>query len=310
MHSRPGNLSHRLLLSLFILSLFVSHVSANADSFPLTITDTRGATVVVNSQPNRIVSLSPSLTEVLFAAGAGDAVQGVTTYCNYPEEALLREQIGGFSAKTISIEKIVALEPALVFADHSRHGSVIESLENYGITVIATNATSIEDVYLILDMVGTATGNRDQALSVIGDMKRRIARVTEITSQIPAGERLRVFWEVFDKPLMTAGPSTFIGQLVDLAGGANIFADVTESWPQISHEELLVRDPEVLMSSDTHGDKFSAEQIRSRTGWQNLSAVENDMIFLFDGDMVSRPGPRIVDSLEAMAAALYPDLFR
>jgi iron complex transport system substrate-binding protein len=310
MYLCPRRLSRTLLLSVAVLLLSASYLSANADSFPLTITDSRGVEVVIVAPPKRIISLSPSLTEMLFAVGAGDAVRGVTTYCNYPEEVLSREKIGGFSAKTISIEMIVALEPAVVFADNSRHGSVVESLEGYGITVISTNATSIEDAYHIIEMVGAATGNRNQAASVVSDMRRRVAKVTDITSQIPQEQRLRVFWEVFDEPLMTAGPSTFIGQLVELAGGANVFADVTESWPKISHEVLLARDPEVLMSSDSHGDKFTAEQIKTRTGWQALSAVENDMIFLFNGDMVSRPGPRIVDSLEAMAAALYPDLFR
>jgi iron complex transport system substrate-binding protein len=313
MHSRPRTLSRDFLSHLVvaaILLLSAQVLFANTNPFPLTITDSRGVAITVEAPPNRVVSLSPSLTEILFAVDAGKAVNGVTTYCNYPEEALGIDQIGGFSAKTISIEKIVSLEPDLVFADNSRHGSVIESLENYGIAVISTNATSIEDCYHIIEMVGAATGNRDSALSLISDMMTRIAKVTEITNKIPREKRPRVFWEVFDEPLMTAGPSTFIGQLIDLAGGSNIFSDVAESWPQISHEVLLARDPEVLMSSDSHGDKFTADQIETRTGWQSLSAVRNGMIYLFDGDMVSRPGPRMVDSLEAIAAALYPDLFR
>ncbi len=315
MHScpRPSSISLAALLALaavLLLSAPSLFANANENSFPVTISDSRGIAVTIEALPNRIVSLSPSLTEILFAVDAGAAVSGVTTYCNYPEEALEKEQVGGFSAKTISIEKIVSLEPALVFADSSLHGPVMDTLESYGITVISTNATSIEDAYAIIEMVGTATGHRDRALSLINDMKARVAKVTEITNKIPAAKRLRVFWEVFDEPLMTAGPSTFIGQLVDLAGGSNIFADVTESWPQISHEELLARDPEVLMSSDSHGDKFTADKIAARTGWHSLTAVKSGMIYLFDGDMVSRPGPRIVDSLEAIAAALYPDLFK
>jgi iron complex transport system substrate-binding protein len=246
---------------------------------------------------------------VLFAVGAGEIVNGVTTYCNYPLEAMNIGKIGGFSAKTISIEAIVALEPDLVFADLSRHGVIIETLEGYGISVIATNATSIDHIYDVIGMLGAATGTESTANSLVASMKARIDSVSRVTGVLTDGEKPKVFWEVFDEPLMTAGPDTFIGQLIDLAGGINLFSDVTESWPQISHEELLSRNPEVLMSSDNHGEKFTAEAIISRRGWRELDAVRNRRIYLFDGDMVSRPGPRIVDVLVEMAAALHPELF-
>ena len=281
----------------------------NPTSFPAEIADSRGITVLIESEPNRIVSLSPSLTETLFAVGAGARVVGVTTYCNYPGETAGIEKIGGFSAKTISVEKVISLEPDLVLADNSRHGIVIEALERYDVPVYSIDSTSIDDCLAVIESVGLLTGNRLKAAEIISDMRLRISTVVGRISEIPDENRVRVFWELFDEPLMTAGPDTFIGQLITLAGGRNIFSDVTESWPKISPEEVLRRDPEVLMSSDSHGEKFTIEQVRSRKGWGELRGVKDGRIHLFDGDMVSRPGPRIVDALEAIAVVLYPERF-
>ena len=298
----------RLAVSAMLFFMTQNAISQPA-KYPVSVQDSRGTAVVISSAPQSIVSLSPSLTEILFAVDAGGNLRGVTTYCNYPAAANEIEKIGGFSSKTISIEKIVSLEPDLVFADMSRHGPIIETLEGYGIVVISTNATSVEDCYAVIEMVGKATGNLNRSLELIDSMRSRVWRVTTVIAGIPSGKRPRVFWEVFDEPLMTAGPETFIGQLIELAGGTNIFSDVEESWPKISHEELLERNPDVLMSSDSHGEKFTAEHIKSRTGWGGISAVKSERIYLFDGDMVSRPGPRIVDALEVMSQALYPEHF-
>lgn len=307
---RISRVSPPRLACCLVLVLALGGPALHAQDFPVVVTDARGVAVAVNSAPARVVSLSPSLTEILFAVGAGPTVKGVTSYCNYPEEAKTREKIGGFSARTISVEAIVGLEPDLVFADLTRHQAVIESLRGHGLKVIATNATSLDDVFKVIELVGRATGNPGRAESLVRGMRLRMDRVTSITSSISDAEKPRVFWEVFDEPLMTAGPSTFIGQLVEAAGGINIFGDVTESWPQISHEELLNRDPQVLMSSDNHGEKFTAEQVAARPGWTEVTAVKEGRIHLFDGDMVSRPGPRIVNVLEDMARTLHPELFR
>lgn len=299
------------LRNLFAALLFAAALPVLGDPgpFPIRVIDARGQTLEIDKTPSSVVSLSPSVTESLFAVGAGNIVKGVTTYCNYPPEAADIEKIGGFAAKSISIEAIVALEPDLVFTDLSRHGSIVGVLESYGIDVIVTNATSIDDIYDVITLIGAATGNEKAALTLVDGMKSRISAVSRITGGIPEDEKPRVFWEVFDEPLMTAGPGTFIGQLIELAGGVNVFSDVSESWPKISHEELLFRNPQVLMSSDSHGEKFKPERIAGRTGWRELAAVRNGRIYLFDGDMVSRPGPRIADAVEAMAAVLYPELF-
>ncbi|MEA3349859.1 MAG: helical backbone metal receptor [Chloroflexota bacterium] len=299
--SRPGP---RLVDGLEALAEII-HPAAEV----VEIEDELGRTVTLNIPVQRIVSLAPSNTEILFAVGAGDNVVGVTEYCDYPEVAQEIEKIGGFSADTISVESIVALEPDLVVAYTSRHQPVIEALDKVNVPVLALAPDTIEDVYDNILLIGHLTGNDEQAAQTVADMQTRIEAVEEIVAEIPAEERLRVFYEIFDEPLMTAGPSTFTGQMIDLAGGVNIFAELEEDYPQINAEEVISRDPQVILGSDSHGDKLTPEQVAARPGWDQIEAVQNERIHLINGNIVSRPGPRLADAIEAMAQALYPDLF-
>jgi iron complex transport system substrate-binding protein len=283
--------------------------TATPGPFPLTLTDDLEREVTLSALPQRVVSLAPSNTEILFAVGAGDQVVGVTQYCNYPLEAQNREQIGGFSAKTISVEKIVALEPDLVLAAGAIHQPVIEALEQLDVPVYALDPNTLDDVYTGIELVGRMTGHEEEAAQTVEEMKGSVAAVTEQVATIPQEDRLTVYWEVFDEPRMTAGPGTFTGQLIELAGGVNIFADVSEEYPQISDEVVIGRNPAVIMGPETMGDKLTIETVAQRPGWDQVDAVQNRCIYLFDGDMVSRSGPRLAQVLEVMAKALYPDLF-
>jgi len=278
--------------------------------FPLVVTDGLGREVNIAAAPGRIVSLAPSNTEILFAVGAGAGVIGVTKYCNYPAEAQSREQIGGFSAKTISVEKIVALKPDVVVAGDESHQPVIDALVDLNIPVIALKAATFEDVYRNVELVGQITGHDEQAREVVAGMRQRVDAVAAKVAGIPQAERPSVFWEVFDEPLMTAGPSTFIGQMIDLAGGVNVFADVTEEYPEVSAEEVVQRNPAVIMGPDSHADKLTPELIAQRPGWQGIAATQAGRIVLIDGDIASRPGPRLPEALEAIAAGLHPEAFK
>ena len=140
-------------------------------------------------------------------------------------------------------------------------------------------------------------------------MRRRVEAVNIKVSAISADQRPAVFYEVWDDPLMTAGPNTFIGQLVEIAGGNSIFAEVNEDWPQVSAEVILERNPEVILGPNSHREALTIENVSARPGWANIAAVQNKQIYLLDGDAASRPGPRIVDVLEEIARDLYPDLF-
>ena len=234
---------------------------------------------------------------------------GDTEYCDYPEEAVSLTKVGGYSADSISIETIVSLEPDLVLADGSSQATVIEALEKANIIVIAINSESFEDVYATIEMVGKVTDNETETIALVTDMKARVNAVTEKISSIAEEERPTVFWEIWDEPLMTAGPNTFIGQMIQLAGGVSIFADLTEDWPTVSAEEVVVRNPAVIMGPDSHGDKLEADQLAARSGWDQIDAVKNDRIYLIDGNTSSRPGPRIVDAPRVDRKSALPPIF-
>ena len=284
--------------------------AAAAAVFPLTVTDGAGRSVTLKALPQRIVSLSPGATELLFAVGAGNQVVGVTTYCNYPPEATSREKIGGYSAKTISIEKIVGLKPDLVVAESGTHADVIKALEPLGVTVLAIKPVTFNDAYANLELLGKLTGHSDTATTVVANMKATIKTVTDKVATIPQDKRVVVFWEIWDEPLMTASPSTFPGQVLEMAGGVNVFADVKTDYPQVSAEDIIKRNPAAIMGPDTHGDKLTVEQIGKRPGWERLAAVTSGRIYLINGDTSSRPGPRLAQALQDTAKALYPDLFK
>ncbi len=279
-------------------------------SFPLTATDDLGRKVTLASVPRRIVSLAPSNTEILFAVGAGGQVVGLTKYCNYPPEAAAgRTVIGGFTADSISVEKILALRPDLVVAAGSSQKPVIEALEQAQVTVLALDAQNLDGIYKNILLAGQATGHAAQAGALVDGMKRRVDAVSAKVKAIPAGARLKVFYEVWDEPLMTAGSPTFIHQVVELAGGSNIFADAAQDYPQVSPEAVIERDPDVILGPSSHGSALVASKIAARPGWQSVKAIRQGRIAIVDGDTISRAGPRIVDALESVAKLLYPDRF-
>jgi iron complex transport system substrate-binding protein len=274
-----------------------------------TFTDDLGRVVPLPGAPSRIVSLAPSATEILFAVGAGEQVVGVTKFCNYLAEATSRTPIGGFSASSISIETIISLQPDLVIAGSASQRPVVEALEQQDIPVIAFAPASFEDVYRTIATLGSVTGHPEQAAQVVTEMRERVDAVVAKVQTVPEEQRPTVFWEVFDEPLTTTGPNTFIGQLITLAGASNIFADVAEDYPQISVEEVVVRNPAVILGPNAHSDKLSAAILAQRPGWAQIDAVASQRVYLFDGDIVSRPGPRLADALEIIAAQLYPEIF-
>ncbi len=290
------------LLGLFTYAGFVS-------AFPIAVTDVLARRVTINTAPQRIVSLAPSHTEQLFAIGAGNQVVGVTLYDNYPPPVQRLERVGGYVAKSISIEKILSLRPDLVLSRGEIQRSVITALERLGIPVVALEPKNFNEVYTAIILLGRLTDRVQQAEQVVADMRHRVARIRHKVAKIPAAQRARVFYKAYDEPLIAAGPSTFIGHVIEMAGGINIFADVKESYPQVSAEEVLRRDPTVILGPAGNGVNVSAISPPQRPGWRHLSAVKNRRIHVLDDDLVSRPGPRLAAALEVVAKALYPDRF-
>lgn len=271
------------------------------------VTDQMGREVTVEGNPERIISLSPSNTEVSFGLGLGDRIVGVTEYCNYPPEAQEKELIGGFDSP--SIEKIVELEPDLVLAS-TIHEEEVTRLEDMDIPVLVVESSNLEELYDSISLVAGMTGVSAEGEELLASMQDRISAVEEKVAAVDPEDRVRVFYEVYSDPLMSAGVDAFINEIITIAGGENIFGDVAESYPQISAEEVAERQPAVILFPDYHGTAdFVLDEMADRPGWESVPAVENERIHAISDDTFSRPGPRVVEAVEEAAEIFYPEKF-
>ncbi|HBT46273.1 MAG TPA: cobalamin-binding protein [Peptococcaceae bacterium] len=281
---------------------------AGREGYPLTIVDDMGREVTLKARPDRLVSLSPGNTEILFALGLGDKVVGVDDYSDYPPEAVEVPKVGGFSNP--NVEKIMALEPDLVLATNM-HEQAVRRLEEVGIPVAVVSPKSVEGVLGSIGWISKAAAAEEEAADLVDHLKERIQKVRSAVEGIPPEERPWVYYEVYYDPIMTAGPRTFIGQLIELAGGRNIAYDAQTDYPEFSAEAIIERNPEVIIFPQWHGsESLTVEQVKSRPGWQQVRAVKNDRVFGVDADIMSRPGPRVVEALELLARLIHPKLFR
>jgi iron complex transport system substrate-binding protein len=250
------------------------------------------------------------VTESLFAIGAGGQVVGRTDYCDYPEEVKDLPSIGGFSVESISLESIIALEPDLVIGGSVYQADLGKPLQDAGIPFFISQPASLAGIEDSLTLFGKVTGHESEAATVVSEMQGRIDAVTKVVSVVPADQRPTVFYEVWHEPLMSANGKTVVGELIDLAGGVNMFADLPDEYPTVSVEQIVEVDPQFIIGPSSHGDQMTAEVIGSREGWGNLSAVKNKAIYIVDGNIVSHYSPRIVIVLEEFAKILHPDLFK
>lgn len=273
---------------------------------PISVVDDAGRTVEVVKNPQRLISLAPSNTEILFALGLGDKVVGVTDFCDYPEEAKAIEQVGTYFEPNIEI--IFSLSPDLVLAITDLP-EVIAKLEELGVPALILDPSDLEGILADIQLVGKATGAEREAEALVSEMRERIAVVTEKAGEVK--ERPRVFCEIDatdpSKP-WTTGPSSFMDAMIRLSGGTNVAADAESPWPQLSAEEIIAKDPEIIILAD-YKYGVTAESVRERPGWEVITAVKEGTICDIDDDLISRPGPRIVDGLEAVAKIIHPELF-
>lgn len=277
------------------------------DETDLTFVDDAGRVVVLDGIPQRIVSLAPSNTEILFAIGAGDRVVGRDEFSDYPEEAASIPSIGG-SMGEFSVEAIVALEPDLVLAAEINTPELIHQLEDLGVTVYyLRNPTTLEEMYTNLENVAKLTGN--DVSELVESLKARVAAVDEKIA--PLSYRPNVFYEIDatdpNKP-WTYGPGTFGDLLIDRAGGFNIGNLAFDPYPQLSLEQIVVANPTIIILGDAMWG-VTVESVKGRAGWEAIAAVQDGNIFPIDDNLISRPGPRLVDGLEALARILHPGVF-
>ena len=288
---------------LILLTIALVLTACTAGEWPPTeveyVFDDLGRLVAINGTPQRIISLAPSNTEILFALGLGEKVVGVTDYCDYPPEALEKEKVGGYDIP--DIEKIVALTPDLILVAHGTTMDVINTLDGLGLTVFGIKSTDLDDVLNDIRTVGEITDKEVEAQALTSEMAVGIQAVTDETSELE--ERPRVFYIVWHDPLWTAGSETFIHELIEKGGGVNICGNIT-GYPTISIEEVVARNPEVIITS-----AWSFEWAQNETLLQGTNASQEGRIYQGDDDLVQRPGPRLVEGLEWFAYFIHPEIF-
>ncbi len=278
---------------------------------PFTLTDSLGRQVTLAIPAQHIVSLAPSNTEILFAIGAGDKLVGRDDFSDYPAEAQKVPSIGSLYPK-VNAEAIVALKPDLVLAAGITNPEDVKALADLGLTVYAThNATSLDDIYADILAVGQLTGHTADAEKLVADEKARVAAVTTKTTTLT--NKPKVFYEVDatdPSAPWTAGPGSFIDQLLTLAGGDNVGRVSQDQYFQIGVETLIAQDPAIIiLGSSTFGGQ-TPELVAKRVGWDKITAVKKGAVYTFDDNLVSRPGPRVVDGLESLAKLIHPELFK
>ena len=287
------------LVSLFLaLVMALSLTAAFAESSAVAVTDMAGREITLDAPATKVVALTASDCEIIAALGAEDTLVGRGEYCDYPESVLDVPAVQ--SGADTNLEQIIALEPQVVImAKMAQTEEQVAALEAAGIRVVVSDAQDIEGVYTAIRLIGALVGHNDEAEALVADMQSTFADIaakSENTGKTVYFEVSPLQWG-----LWTAGKGTFMDELATMCGLTNAFADV-EGWAEISEEQVLERDPDYIVTiSMYYGEgPTPVEEIKSRTGWDTLKAVQNDAIFNADSNEVSRPGPRLKDAAEAL----------
>ncbi len=287
-------------------------VAPSTAAFPVTLTDDAGRAVTIEADPERIVSLAPSNTEIVCALDACDRLVGVTDFDDHPPEVEAVEHVVVEAA--VDVELVVAAEPDLVLAagNELTPSSVIEQLDGLGLTVLVLYPASLDEVYAGIELVGAALGRSLEAEDLVGGMK---ARVEAVVAAVEGAERPLTLYEVYhaEGTTYTAGEGSFLASMLDLAGAEPLTGDAQGV---LSAEDLVAADPELILLGTASYDPSMAEPggaletVRSRAGWSDLRAVADGAVVPYQDDIVTtRPGPRIVEGLEALARAIHPERF-
>ena len=267
------------------------------------VRDDLGQTVKVPAKIDRAISLAPNLTEMIFAVGAGDKLVGVTSYCNYPPEAKELEKIG--DTQTPNIEKIIALKPQIVFVSTaSQLESFSKTLDEQGIAVYVTNPSNLDAVLKNLTQLGELFGTVDSASRKVKELSERLREINghvELDKhfRMEIGESApRVFMQISNEPLFTIGRDSFLTELIHQAGGESVTKDVPTAYPKLSKETAAALDPDVIILSDSEDNREPSGVLKGS------KAVKNGRVYRINADIISRPGPRLVDALEEISAKL------
>ena len=282
------------------------HQSAQNEESGYTVTDDRGVDVAFDAVPETVVSLQPSNTEILFALGVGDKIIGATDYDTYPAEALEIERVS--DSVVFNSERILELNPDVVIAYSNGEADALKILEDAGVKVfVIQSATSFDDVYGDIEQLATVMGVEEKGEQLNNGIKEKITDVQTKLKDVETPKQ--VYYEVSPAPnIYTVGGNTFQQEILDAANVTNVFGDL-QGWPQISEEQIIEKNPEVILTPN-HYSEDAVGEILDRQSWNTIQAIQNKQVYLLDGDVLSRPGPRIGEAVELVAKAVYPELFK
>lgn len=279
--------------------------------FPVTLKDATGEQVTIEEEPQKIVSLIPSNTEIAFAMDLGEKIVGVSDYDNYPKETAEIEKIGDLE---FNVEKIISLSPDLVLAHWSTADSAKEGLQQLrdsGISVVVINdAANFKDVYSSIEMLGKATGANHNANVLIDEMKTKLRTIEEKAAEIKQHEQKKVLVEVSGSPeIYVTGKNTFLDEMLQLINAKNAAAD-QEGWAKMEEESMIEENPDVIITTYGRYVEDVTSDILNRNGWEAVTAIKEKQVVDVNEDLVTRSGPRLAEGVEELAKAVYPDVFK
>lgn len=269
----------------------------------------------LTAYPERIISVAPSCTEILFAIGAGDKVVGVTEYCDYPYDFAewLAEgnmtSVGDFT--TPNLEVITSLDPDLILASGGVQTESVDTLRTRGYKVLVLDPTSVDGILRNIELVGNATGKRTEATELVNDLNNRINAVGE---KVGNAAKPKVYYEVYYETTSswTIGALAWQSELIEKAGGTNVFEDQQMDYYQYQVEALIARNPDIIVlpaSGMGTGEQASSDAVKTRPGWDTTNAVQNDRIYQINSNIIERSGPRVVEAIEQLSEFFHPELF-
>ena len=252
----------------------------------------------------RIVSLAPSVTEILFSLNMGESLVGATDNCDYPPEAVRIERIGGFG--TPNVEKLMSMSPDLVIADGLERKEVADVLRQSGIRVLEVRIRNFEELFDAIRQIGEAVNKVRQAESLVAGMRTELKAIAAKNDATPRRQRPKVFVEIGDHPLMTAGGTSFLDDLIARAGGVNVAHEISQAYPSINPEKVIEWNPDIIVVAQMSHPGDAAVQLSQRIGWADISAVKHKRVIDdIKSDLLFRPGPRLIDGVKALAVRFH-----
>jgi len=284
--------------------ILVAGVFAGCTLSKKTFKDGAGRTLTLKGTPKRIVSLAPAHTETVFALGIGDRLVGVTNFCNRPLQAQKIEKVG--DAFNLNREKLLSLKPDIVLCAGTADSQHVKTVEAMNIPAYVSSPSTVKEVFADIERIAKILGVEKQGKDLVTELQRELNSMSEKVEQVKKDFRPKVFICI-DKDLWTVGPGSFMNDVLTVAGGDNIIKGVSQQYLQVSMEELLAKDPDVVLMTIPE-EEYAP--LKERPGWNSLRAVRERKVYFVNADLISRPGPGVVEGIKEVAAYIYPEFGR